>query len=46
MIGAIPPLPQYAFMAFSVKSQGQVYLYLLIKGKGVLGSGGIAPLVL
>jgi len=26
MSGAIPPLPQYAFMACSVKAQGQLYL--------------------
>jgi hypothetical protein len=30
MNGAIPPLPQYAFMAWcSVEAQGQLYLYLL-----------------
>jgi hypothetical protein len=30
MSGALPPLPQYAFMAWcSVKAQGQLYLYLL-----------------
>jgi hypothetical protein len=30
MRGDIPPLPQYAFMAwYSVKAQGQLYLYLL-----------------
>jgi hypothetical protein len=29
MPGAIPPLPQYNFMAWcSVKAQGQLYLYL------------------
>jgi hypothetical protein len=29
MNGAIPPLPQYAFMAWcSVKAQGQLYLTL------------------
>jgi hypothetical protein len=29
MSGAIPPLPQYALMAwYSVKAQGQLYLYL------------------
>jgi hypothetical protein len=29
MCGAIPPLPQYAFMAwFSVEAQGQLCLYL------------------
>jgi hypothetical protein len=29
MSGTIPPLPQYAFMAWcSVKAQGQIYLYL------------------
>jgi hypothetical protein len=28
MLGAIPPLPLYAFMAWcSVKAQGQLYLY-------------------
>jgi hypothetical protein len=31
MSGAIPPLPQYAFMAWwSVEAQGQLYLYLLL----------------
>jgi hypothetical protein len=31
MSGAIPPLPQYAFMAWcSVKGQGQFYLYLYL----------------
>jgi hypothetical protein len=30
MSGAMPPFPQYAFMAWcSVKAQGQLYLYLL-----------------
>jgi hypothetical protein len=30
MNGAIPPLPQYAFMTWcSAKAQGQLYLYLL-----------------
>jgi hypothetical protein len=29
MSGAIPPLPQYAFMAWrSLKAQGQLYLYI------------------
>jgi hypothetical protein len=29
MRGAIPPLPQYTFMALcSVKAQGQLYFYL------------------
>jgi hypothetical protein len=29
MKGAMPPIPQYAFMAWcSVKAQGQLYLYL------------------
>jgi hypothetical protein len=29
MLGAIPLLPQYAYMAWcSVKAQGQLYLYL------------------
>jgi hypothetical protein len=28
MSGAVPPLPQYAFMSWcSVKAQGQLYLY-------------------
>jgi hypothetical protein len=31
MLGAIPPLPPYAFVAWcSVKAQGQLYLYLTI----------------
>jgi len=31
MRGAIPPLPQYAFMVWcSVKAQGQLYLHLMI----------------
>jgi hypothetical protein len=30
MRGAIPPLPQYAFLAWcSVKTQGQLHLYIL-----------------
>jgi hypothetical protein len=30
MLGATPPLPQYAFMAWcSVEAQGQLYIYLL-----------------
>jgi len=38
MSGAVPPLPQYAFMAWcSVKAQGQ--LYLKCKGKEGRGSG-------
>jgi hypothetical protein len=40
MRGAIPPLPQYAFMAWcSVKAQGQLYLYLLL-GRGISPSQG------
>jgi hypothetical protein len=32
MHGAVPPLPQHAFMAwYSVKAHGQLYLYLLFK---------------
>jgi hypothetical protein len=32
MSGAIPPLPQYPFMAWcSVKAQGQLYLYLYVQ---------------
>jgi hypothetical protein len=35
MGGAIPPLPQYAFMAWcSVKARGQLYLYLRISNLG------------
>jgi hypothetical protein len=31
MRGAMPPLPQYAFVAwYSVKAQGQLYLYLYV----------------
>jgi len=31
MCEAIPPLPQYAFVAWcSVKAQGQLYLYLVL----------------
>jgi len=31
MCGAVPPLPQYAFMAWcSAKAQGQLYLYLYL----------------
>jgi hypothetical protein len=31
MRGALPPLPQYAFMALcSVKAQGQLYLYFTL----------------
>jgi hypothetical protein len=34
ILGAIPPFPQYAFMAWcSVKAQGQLYLYLYFKIK-------------
>jgi hypothetical protein len=33
MRGAVPPLPQYAFMAWcSAKAQGQLYLYLSLSG--------------
>jgi len=33
MYGAICPLPQYVFMAWcSVKTQGQLYIYLTIHG--------------
>jgi len=32
MCGAIPPLPQYALMAWcSVKTQGQLYLYTTLR---------------
>jgi hypothetical protein len=39
MSGAIPPLPQYAFMAwYSVKAQGKLYLYLTqLEDLGVYG---------
>jgi hypothetical protein len=30
MSGAVPPLPQYTFMAWcSIKAQGQLYLFLM-----------------
>jgi hypothetical protein len=33
MLGAIPPLTQYAFVAWCpVKAQGKLYLYLTLKG--------------
>jgi hypothetical protein len=36
MCGAIPPLPQYAFMAWClVKAQGQFYLYLYLNTEKV-----------
>jgi len=40
MNGAIPPLPQYAVMAWGlVKAQGQLYLYTLgLFGPGVSSS--------
>jgi hypothetical protein len=35
MLGALPPLPQYAFLAWcSVKPQGQLYLYRSMKTYG------------
>jgi hypothetical protein len=57
MSGVIPPLPQYAFMAWcSVKAQGQLYLYIYLylsqcltkqhAVKTYWGSGGIAPRIL
>jgi hypothetical protein len=30
MSGAITPLPQYTFIAWLVKAQGQLYLYLYL----------------
>jgi hypothetical protein len=37
MNGAIPPLPQYAFMAWClVKAQEQLYLYLIQKSYEVV----------
>jgi len=43
MSGAIPPLTQYAFMAWCLaKAKGQLYLYLYHAMKAYWGSGGIA----
>jgi hypothetical protein len=42
MHGAIPPILQYAFMAWwSLKAQGKLYLYLYLQAKmsGCLGLG-------
>jgi hypothetical protein len=37
MSEAIPPLPQYAFMAWcSVKAQGQLYLHLYLQADTVV----------
>jgi hypothetical protein len=43
MSGAVPPLPQYAFVAWcSVKAQGQLYLCLLPERKaGLVGPGHV-----
>jgi hypothetical protein len=39
MRGAIPPLPQYAFMAsYLVKAKGQLYLSLLCISKSAISS--------
>jgi hypothetical protein len=44
MSGAIPPLPQYAFMAWwSVKKRMDNFTYAL---KSYWGSGSIAPRIL
>jgi len=44
MSGAIHPLPQYASTVwFSVKAQGQLYLYNAMEE--YWGSGGIDPLI-
>jgi hypothetical protein len=43
MSGAIPPLPQYAFMARCSVKKGQLYLYLLAKYKG---KGKVVPVLL
>jgi hypothetical protein len=44
MSRVIPPLPQFAFMAWcSVKAQGQLYLYHAMKA--FWGSAGMAPLI-
>jgi hypothetical protein len=57
MSGAIPPLPQYAFMAWcSVKAQGQLYLLYIMKeltaflvahegSEGCLGVNNPFPLI-
>jgi len=37
MSGAIPPLPQYAFMVWcSVKAQGQLYIFTLLVCREIL----------
>jgi hypothetical protein len=42
MSGAVPPLPQYAFMAWCpVKAQGQLYIYLFAFERGNVPSGSI-----
>jgi hypothetical protein len=47
VIGAIPPLPQYAFMAWcSVKAQGQLYLYLTLKRRDYFGYLGVDRIIL
>jgi hypothetical protein len=41
MSGAVPPLAQYAFMAWcSAKAQGQLYLYLLVE-RGTTGANNV-----
>jgi hypothetical protein len=38
MSGVVPPLPQYAFMAwFSVKAQGKLYFLPFLRADYVLG---------
>jgi hypothetical protein len=46
MSGAIPPLTQYAFMAWCLaKAKGQLYLYLYHAMKAYWRSGRIAPCI-
>jgi hypothetical protein len=40
MSGAIPPLPEYAFMAWCLfKAQGQLYIYLNVNTRRCLSPG-------
>jgi hypothetical protein len=46
MSGAIPSLPQYAFMAWcSVKAQGQLYIYLYHEEESFLRGKALGPLL-
>jgi hypothetical protein len=45
--GAIPPLPQYAFMAWCLvkKAQGQLYLYLSLSRDDITVYNPTAPVL-